>query len=301
MFQKTVLFVRNFVRDESAVSAVFGALLLLGIFSVIFSVFLVTALPAWVMHQESEERDLLHADVLTFSENAGILSRSAASGFFLPRTQVLSSRNSTVAADENGGTFLFRADTDLPPEVESILKTGSNPDYFKLSSGSLLFIENYQQLPDQFYFYGPAGLILCQEDGASFILPPSVYLSRGDSGKILLQLSGYIVECHSSAVSGVNTVICFRNVQTVYAYDFVSEVELRYVPPTGPNFGSDSIFYENRDIAVEYYLSDLASSIQENFPEIEAVYKSEIAGLTLTSETPIELDIQITVLQVEFE
>jgi len=301
MFQKIVPSFKKYVRDQSAVSVIFGALLLLSLFSVIFSVFLVTALPAWTMYQEAEESDLLYADVLKFSENVDTISQSGGSGLFFPKSQILFSRRSTVIADENGGFLLYRAEMNLPPEVESVLKTDPASDYSKLSSGSVLFINSYMQLPDQFYFCGPAGLILCQEDGASFIRPPPIYLSRGDDDQILLQLSGYIIECRSSAVSGANSVICFRNVRTVNAHDFVSEVKILYVPPTALNVESDSIFYENRDIAVENYLSGLAALIQENYPKIEAVYNNEIACLTLTSETLIEIDIQITVLQIEFE
>jgi len=337
MFQKIVLSVKKYVRDESAVSVIFGALLLLSLLSVLFSVFLVTALPAWTQYREAEESDLLYADVLKFSENAGPLSRSDVSGSSFPKNQILSSRQSTAMVDENSGFLLFWAEINVPPEVESLLKMGtnlspnpgsnpgpnsgpnsgqnpgpnsgqnpgqnpsSNSVYFKLSSGSVHFINSYTQIPDQFYFCGPAGLILCQEDGASFIRPLPIYLSRGDGGKILLQLSGYIVEGRSSAVSGANSVICFRNVQTVYAHDFVSEVEIRYVPPAALNVGLDEIFYENRDIAVETYLSNFAALVSDNYPEIEAVYKDEIVCLTLTSEKPIEIDIQVTVLQIEFE
>ncbi|MCL2549358.1 MAG: hypothetical protein FWE78_00135 [Methanimicrococcus sp.] len=306
MLQKIVLSLKlsfkKYALDQSAVSVIFGALLLLSIFTVLFSVFLVTALPAWTMHKEAEESDLLYADVLKFSENTDTFSRSGASGSFHPQTQILSSRHSTVMADETGGFLLFQAEMNLPPEVVSLLKTESVPGQnFKLSSGSVLFINSYTQIPDQFYFYGPAGLILCQEDGASFIRPPPIYLSRGDGGKILLQLSGCIIECRSSSVSVSNPAVCFRNVRTVYVHDFVSEVEIRYVPPAVFSVDPDLVFYENRDIAVENYLSGLAVSISDNFPEIEAVYRDEIAVLTLTSETPIEIDIQITVLQIEFE
>jgi len=309
MFQKIVLSVKKYVRDESAVSVIFGALLLLSLLSVLFSVFLVTALPAWTQYREAEESNLLYADVLKFSDNAGTLSRSDVSVSSFPKSQILSSRQSTAMVDENSGFLLFWAEINVPPEVESLLNMDTNPSpnsgpnsgYFKLSSGSVYFINSYTQIPDQFYFCGPAGLILCQEDGASFIRPPPIYLSRGDGGKILLQMSGYIVEGRSSAVSGANSVICFRNAQTVYAHDFVSEVEIRYVPPAALNVDSDSIFYENRDIAVETYLSNFAALISGNYPEIEAVYKDEIVGLTLTSEKPIEIDIQVTILQIEFE
>jgi len=301
MFQKIVPSFKKYVRDQSAVSVIFGALLLLSLFSVIFSVFLVTALPARTLSLEAEESDLLYADVLKFSENVETISRSGGSGSLFPKSQILFSRQSTVMTDENGGFLLFRAEMNLPQEVESVLKTDPASDYLKLSSGSVLFINSYTQLPDQFYFFGPAGLILCQEDGSSFIRPPPIRLSRGDDGKILLQLSGYIIEGRSSAVSGVNSVICFRTVRTVYAHDFVSEIEILYVPPAALNVHSDSIFYENRDIAVKNYLSGLAALISDHYPEIDVVYERNSGGLTLTSVAPIEIDIQITVLQIEFE
>lgn len=295
MFPQVRHFLHRFLQNKSGVSVIFGALLLLSIFSVFLSVFLITALPALEMYRESAESDLLFRDVLNFSETVDAFSSfSNASDLFL------FARGAAVSADENGGKFLFRADMTLPPDPAAVPESVSFPDYFELSSGSVVFINAYTQIPDQFYFYGPAGLILCQEDGASFIRRPPVSLTRGEDDRILLRLSGRLIRNGDPLISESSGTVHVRG-QTVYLHDFISEIEIRYIPPPAVNIESDEIFYENRDIAVEKYLSETAVRIGQAFPEIEAVYRDEIVALTLSSDVPMEADIQIMTLIIDFE
>ena len=293
-------FLKRFFQNQSGVSVVFGALLLFSICVVFLSVFLVYAVPAWEMYRESEENDSLYLSVIQFSNTLESFPRqsvSAKSQGFLS----LPSSNATVFTDPDG-EFLFSADLSLPPESEMYLKTESSiPGYYVLSRGSVIFFDSYHQLPDQFYFVGPSSLLLCQNEGASFIHPLSIRFVRGSDGQILLLLSGQIFKCDSAPIFGKKKIIQYRETKTVEIHDFVSEFEIRYAPSLSDYSSIHSVFYENKDIAMETRLFDFGSQGMNDFPEIEIVYKDEISSLIISSEVPIEVDICVTEFEIIFE
>ena len=291
---------RSFFRDQSGVSAIFGAFLLLGIAVVFLSAFLVYAVPAWELQKESEENNSLYLSVIQFSNDIDSLSGKPFSNFSSFQKNILLPPSNAVILTDSGGEFLFSADFSIPPESEAYLKSESSvPEYFVLSRGSVIFSNSYQQLPDQFYFVGPSALLLCQNEGASFIKSPAVRIIKGSDGRILLTLSGQIFKSESSPVFGDKAVIRYRETKTIMIHDFVSDIEIRYVPSSSSYPQTHSIFYENRDIASELWLSDFSHRIADDFPEIEAVYRDEISSLIISSEVPIEIDICITEFEIE--
>ena len=299
---KIVESLKSFFQNQSGVSVIFGALLLFGICIVFLSAFLVYAVPAWELQKESEENDSLYLSVIQFSNDINALNQKSGSGFSSFQGFILlPPSNATVSADA-GGEFLFSADLSIPSESETYLISESSVSgYFVLSRGSVIFSNSYHQLPDQFYFVGPSSLLLCQNEGASFIQSPSVRFVRGSDGQILLLLSGQIFKCDSSPIFGENAVIRYRETKTITIHDFVSDFEIRYVPSSSYFPQIHSVYYENRDIASEFWLSDFDSRLTDDFPEIEAVYKNEISSLTISSAVPIEIDIRITEFEIGFE
>jgi hypothetical protein len=293
-------FLKSFFQNQFGVSAIFGALLLFGICVLFLSAFLIYAVPAWELQQESEENDSLYLSVIQFSNETEIISQKAGfspfqSVFLLPPS------NATVLTDTDGG-FLFLADLSIPSESESyLLSESSVSGYYVLSRGSVIFSNSYHQLPDQFYFVGPSSLLLCQNEGASFVKSPSVRFVRESDGRILLTLSGQIFKSESSPIFGEKSVVRYRETKTVMIHDFVSDVEIRYVPSPSSYLQTYSIFYENRDIASEMWLSDLAGRLAIDFPEIEAVYTDELSSLIISSAVPIEIDICITEFEIELD
>jgi len=293
-------FLKRFFQNRSGVSVVFGALLLLSICVVFLSVFLVYAVPSWEMYRESEENDSLYLSVIQFSNTLN--SYPQQSGSAKPRRFLsLPPSNATVFTD-SGGEFLFSADISLPLESEMyLINESSVPGYYVLSRGSVIFSDSYHQLPDQFYFVGPSSLLLCQNEGASFIHSPFIHFVRGSDGRILLLLSGQIFKCDSAPIFGEKKVIQYRETKTVEIHDFVSDFEIRYVPSSSAYPSIHSAFYENKDIAMETRLFDFGSQSMNDFPEIEIVYKDEISSLIVSSEVPIEVDICVTEFEIIFE
>ena len=298
LLSKIRIFMRSFFRDQSGVSAIFGAFLLLGIAVVFLSAFLVYAVPAWELQKESEENNSLYLSVIQFSNDIDSLSGKPFSNFSAFQKSILLPPSNATILTDSGGEFLFSADFSIPPESEAYLKSESSvSDYFVLSRGSVIFSNSYHHLPDQFYFVGPSSLLLCQNEGASFIKSPAVRIIKGSDGRILLTLSGQIFKSESSPVFGDKAVIRYRETKTVMIHDFVSDIEIRYAPSS--DLQTYSIFYENRDIASELWLSDFSRRIADDFPEIEAVYRDEISSLVISSEVPIEIDICITEFEIE--
>ena len=293
-------FIKSLFRDQSGVSTLFGALLLLSIAVVFLSAFLVYALPAWELHQESEENDTLFLSIVRFSNDADSMSQKSQTGISDFQSVVLPPSNASIFTDTGGG-FVFFSDLSIPPESENYLKTESSvQNYYALSSGSVMVFNEYNQLPDQLYFVSPSFLLLCQSEGASFIKSPSAHFIESD-GRFILFLSGEILKCDSSPIFGEKAVIRYRKNRTVEIHDFVSDFEIRYVPPPSALFESHSIFYENRNIAAESWLSDFSSRISADFPEMDIVYKDEISSLCISSAVPIEVDIRITEFEIELD
>jgi len=303
MFSRVKIFefLKSFFQNQSGVSAIFGALLLFGIGIMLLSAFLVYAIPAWELHSESEENDSLYLSVIQFSNDIDSFFQKSPDFSFGHGVLLFPPSNAIVLTDA-GGEFLFSADISVPPESETYLKSDSSvSDWYVLSRGSVLFFNSYHQLPDQVYFVGPSSLLLCQNEGAAFVKSPAIRFSRAFDGRILLSLSGQVFKSNSSPVSGEKAVIRYRETKTIMIHDFVSDIEIRYVPSLSAYPQMHSGFYENRDIALEFWLSDFGSRIADDFPEIEVVYKDEISGLVISSAVPIEIDICITEFEIELD
>ncbi|WNY29156.1 hypothetical protein MmiEs2_13740 [Methanimicrococcus stummii] len=293
LFQKT----KEMFRDESGVSVIFGALLLLSILALFISLFLTAAIPAKIMAEESAENDRLLSDILKFSETND-------SGSFS-----FHSNHSTIHVfeSEKHGIY-FSADISIPPETESFLKAGAFSgefDSYRLSSGGLLFSCDYSQIPDCDYFLGDSSLLLIQDDGFSYLLPPVVNVYQ-NQGNILISLSGDLVRSTSSSVFGNLTTVNYKIIQTAEVYDFVSEIRIYYVPPESKSkLNPDSVFGEIETVQKEAFsewLFQFEKKLNRDFPELktELETESDFENLTLiiSSETPFEID--ITVHEIEY-
>ncbi|WP_318785020.1 hypothetical protein [Methanimicrococcus hacksteinii] len=358
-----IQFFQKFIRDESGVSAVFGALLLLAVLSLFFSAFLLTAVPAQIMAEESDKNEQLLSDILKLSENPASSGRSS-----------FHSQYASVHT-ETGGGIIFCADLSVPAETKSFLEadddldslfpgidfgarsemnfgsdsdsdldsdsysnldsdSDSDPDFdsdsdsdfdsdsgsdfysasdsnfdsdlysdfvpYQLSSGSLLFSCRYSQLPDCVYSSGDSSLLLIQNEGFSFLKPPSVSVRRGGDGGILLSLSGDLVHFTSSPAFGNLTVLDYRVVQTADVHDFVSFVCVRYVPPASSESGILNEVSSAKKAAFALYFSQLNDRINRDFPELESEFDSKNLILTISSSSSFEIDVRVREIEYDF-
>ena len=303
--------VTGWMRGDSGVSVIFGAFLLLAILTVFISAFLIYWIPAQQLGKESTENETLFLSVLRFSEKLDDLNVPSSSFSSSFKSQTFPS-NVTVLVNENDGRFLFSAPVTLLPESEKVIRTGFSLDddifsdlpddreWFILGSGSALFYNKYEQLPDQIYFIGPSSLLLSQEDGASFIQEPSVFITRGSSNQIFMSLSGFIVQTNNAPVFEKNPTLRYRLIKTVQIHDFVPDVSIRYVSPETPAFQLSSDFYSHRDEAYDTWFLNTREMIQSDYPEIDVYFDSDSMSLCLISSVPIEIDVQIIVIAFEY-
>lgn len=308
-FKKPVLM----LRDDSGVSVIFGALLLLAIFAVFLSAFLITAIPAKIMSDESAGNDLLLSEILQFSES------EAFSG-----STVFHSDYSTVQIAE-GGEIVFAANISVPPETESFLKSdysfdsslnpfsnpssGSAGDFalYKLSSGSLLFSCRYSQIPDRFYSFGDSSLLLIQEGGSSFLKPPAVRVWRNKDDKILFSMRGDVLHFPSSSSSSSSlspslvfsnlTTLNYRIIQTADVHDFVSEICIFYLPPESDSFLNETAAAQ-KEKAFQDWLLKFENELNRDFPELKTESDFEKGMLVISSDSLFEID--VTVREIEY-
>lgn len=316
MSQKKLVF--RMIRDESGVSAVFGALLLLAIFTVFLSAFLATAVPAKIMQDESEKNDLLLSGIFDLSEKAASSGR-----------QSFQTQYSVIQADENSGGIIFAADLSMTPETASFLKSdadfdlaaifgrgfdslfdeddeendngfgaGSNFSAYRLSSGSLLFSCRYSQIPDAVYSFGSSSVLLVQEDGSSFLKPPEISV-RENNGQFLISLSGDLIRSSSSSVFGNLTVLNYKVVQTAEVHDFASFVCIQYVPPESESLLND---FERNEIENSFihHFAQIDEEINRNFTELRSEFDSKTRTLTISSDSPFEIDIFVREIEYSF-
>jgi hypothetical protein len=308
MVEKNKNRITRWIRSESGVSVIFGALLLLSILTVFILVFLVYAIPAYQLEKESVENDTLFLSVLLFSEKLENLQSFSPSSSF--KSQSFPS-NAAVLVNEKDGCFLFSAPLSLPPESEKSIASNfslnhdvfsdisKNTEWFFLSSGSVMFYNQYEQLPDQVYFVGPSSFILSQEDGASFIQEPAIFLIRGSNNQIYISLSGFIVRNNNDPVFEKNPTLRYRLIKTIFAHDFVSCVAIRYAAPETTAFQLPSDFYGSREKVYTSWFLKLQETIQSDYPEIDVYFDPDSMSLYLISSVPIEIDVQI--MEIEFE
>ncbi|MDR0768091.1 MAG: hypothetical protein LBE57_06635 [Methanosarcinales archaeon] len=294
--------VKEMFRDESGVSVIFGALLLLAILTLFLSAFLLTALPAKVMSEESADNDLILSGILKLSEKT---AASSSHSFY--------SKHSAIQAVESEGGILFAVASGLsaPPETESFLKSdsfnhdlffGFNDDladdfvFYRLSSGSLIFSSRYSQIPDRVYSLGDSSLLLIQEGGSSFLKPPAVFVRKND-GKILISMSGDIIRSASSPVFGDLTTLNYRVIQKAEVYDFATAVCIFYIPP-----GQDSFFNETvavqREKAFKQWILEFENNLNRNFPELKTKSDADNLMIVISSDSAFEID--ITVREIEY-
>lgn len=287
-------FFKRLLRDKSGVSAVFGVLLILGLLSLFLSAFWITALPARIMLEESEEAQLLYFSVLRFSEGLNhSLSRHSSDS---TGAALFSSNLTLLVSSEE--CLKWRADVSLPPASREFLRT--EDDFYVLGRGSVIFSARYRQIPDHIYFLGPFGLVLSQEDGALFKEAPPIRLIRGKDNRILMKLSGRIIESDSLPLFGNAAAIRCDEIHSVAVHDFVSEIEIL------PIFSSSDIDYyspfdEHKEKAVEEWFSDFSRTVAEYFPEMTVTLNPETGGFIFASSVPFEIDIQTSVVRIEFE
>ncbi|WNY27697.1 hypothetical protein [Methanolapillus ohkumae] len=109
----------RFLKNRSGVSAVFGALLLLGILAVAISLITANVLPARALLEEEKEEKIFFSSVLLFAEKINLLMKKSISftgqSDFVSETQIIVSKNTSVFADENAGYFFVRTNATLPP------------------------------------------------------------------------------------------------------------------------------------------------------------------------------------------
>ena len=284
--------------------------MLLSILTVFILAFLVYAIPAYQLEKESMENDTLFLSVLHFSEKLGDLQPSSSLSSSSLKSQSFPS-NVTVLVNENDGFFLFSAPVSLPPESEKAVKSKFSLDHdvfsevsgetqwLFLSSGSVMFFNQYEQLPDQIYFVGPSAFILSQEDGASFIQDPEIFIIHGSNNQIFMSLSGVIVQNNNDPVFEKNPTLRYRLTKTIFAHDFVSCIAIRYIPPETSAFQISSDFYDNRDGIYNSWFLRIQETIQSDYPEIDVYFDPDSMSLYLISSVPIEIEIQI--MEIEFE
>lgn len=284
-------FLKKLFRDESGVSVIFGALLLLAVFTVFLSAFLITAVPAKIMSEESAGNDLLLSEILKHSDNEVPAGRVS-----------FHSDYSTVHVIEDGG-ILFAADISLPPETKSFLKPDlifnsvNDFDFYQLSSGSLLFSCRYSQIPDCLYSSGESSLLLIQEDGSSFIKPPAISVRRNKEDKILLSMRGDVIRFSSSAAFGHLTTLNCDIFQTAEVHDFISEIRISYSPPApGPVLNETAAV--QKENAFRQWMLKFENELNLDFPELKTDWNPEKRMLVISSDSLFEID--ITVCEIEY-
>ena len=314
---------RSFLSDSSGVSVIFGAALLLGILMLVFSAYLITAVPAQILSKESAAQDSFHSNLLVLFEKITNPAAGFSSTFSKRGVQFFSSEHTTAFIDENDGRFLFAADISLPPESEKFLKTEDSDDlndskfskfleetdfefeYFEiytLGGGSIIFSNSYTQLPDNVYYFDPFSLIFSQKDGAVSVSPPSIRLSKNESGSALLSISGRILKSDSSSVFGNQTMLVFDRLQKAEGVGFVTAAAFQYIPsPTADSLITDAGFAENRIECIRNQFDDFHQRIQSEYPGFDSVYDSENICLFIYSEKPFEIYFCVEEFAIGFE
>ena len=309
----------NFLSDSSGVSVIFGAVLLLGILMLFFSAYLITAVPAQILSEESANQELFHSDLLNLFEKIANPAADFSSIGSKRGTHFFSAKHSAGFVDENGGRLLFEADIVLPPESEEFLKTEETEvkkikkvkiseeaeeafEIYTLGSGSIVFFNSYTQLPDRAYYFGPVSLILSQKDGAVSVTPSAVRLSKNESGSALISLSGQIFKGRAAPVFGNQTAVFFERLQKAEGIGFTTALSVWYIPPPNDDLSFTSAeFAENRDECIRKMFYDLHRQIQSEYPDLDSVYDSENICLQIHSEKPIEIYFCVEEFAVAFE
>ncbi|WP_316556952.1 hypothetical protein [Methanimicrococcus hongohii] len=278
------------------------------------------------MQDESADNVLLLSDILKFSEN------TASSGSYS-----FHSKNSTIYAVETGGImFAVFPVLTVPPETESFLKSNSvfnPPDFFdsdndfnsdddsdddfddnsdddfddnsdddfafyRLSSGSLIFSSRYSQIPDNIYSSDGSSVLLIQEDGFSFVKPPSIFVRKYD-GKFLISMSGDIIRSSSSPVFGDLTILNYKVVQKAEVYDFATTICIYFVPPVSNSFSNLNEAIElQTENAFKKWILEFESDLNRNFPELKT--ESDIDNLMIMISSDSGFEIDITVREIEY-
>ena len=266
--------------------------------------------------------------------SSGFSSFSSKRGFqIFSSPGSVSSSETVIYVDENGGRFVFAAELNLPPESEKFLKTDGldfsqlNPDLieqveqiehfdnfsnfqtYTLSSGSIIFSNSYSQLPNQVYFLGPSSLILSQNDGAVSVFPFPIHFSENESGSLLLSISGQIFKSNSSPVFGNRTLLSFEQTQKAEGVYFATAVAIQYQAIEKSNSSEIKSGIEtnlknniqNRDEAIEKSLFDFHKFIESEYSDLESFYDSETFSLLIYSEKPFEIHFLVEEFNIEFE
>ncbi|MDL2261487.1 hypothetical protein LJC08_04565 [Methanimicrococcus sp. OttesenSCG-928-J09] len=292
-----------FLGNNEGVSTIFGALLLLAIAAVFISAFLLTAIPAQIMLEESEDSSRLESDIIRFSEQ----NNPAGSLFF-------QTAYTSVFADETADQIIFSADLTMPPETKAFLKTvgdiqppDSSDDVFQssdvycLSSGSLLFLSKYSQIPDSAYSIGASSILLIQDDGFSFLKTPDISFRRGKDDQILLTMSGTIVKSNSSSVFGNRTHVRFFTIQSAEIYDSVPAIAFQFIPASNNSKGGSELeLNEAKTEAFKKWTANFENVLLRDFPELEIETDDETLTLFVFSETPFDIDIKIREIEYDF-
>ncbi|MDR2945030.1 MAG: hypothetical protein LBU81_08165 [Methanosarcinales archaeon] len=284
------------IRDGSGVSSIFGASLLLAILVVFLSAFLITAVPAKIMAEESEYNNRLVSDLLRFSEQKHF------GGSFFLKTDYTS-----VTADEISDQIIFTADLTLLPETKTFLKTEGDfssfdsdllsQETFCLSSGALLFSNSYSQIPDSVYSLGASSILQIQDDGFSFLKTPDIFFRRGKNGQILLIMSGDFVKLKSSPVFGDRICIRSFTIQSAEVYDSVSAVAFQYIPSHHSKISFETM--RPKAEAFKKWAAQFENELARDFPELKIENDAENLILIISSETPFDID--LTVREIEFD
>ena len=311
----------NFLSDSSGVSVIFGAVLLLGILMLFFSAYLITAVPAQILSEESANQESFHSDLLNLFEKMANPAADFSSIGSKRGTRFFSAEHSAGFVDENGGRLLFEADIVLPPESAEFLKTKDTEgkevkisekaeeeaeekafEIYTLGSGSIVFFNSYTQLSDRVYYFGPASLILSQKDGAVSVTPAAVRLSKNESGSALISLSGRVFKSGGAPVFGNQTAVFFERLQKAEGVGFATALSVWYIPPPNDDFSFTSAeFAENRDECIRKMFYDLHRQIQSEYPDLDSVYDSKNIRLQIHSEIPIEIYFCVEEFAVAFE
>ncbi|MDY0266777.1 MAG: hypothetical protein RBQ94_03910 [Methanimicrococcus sp.] len=307
MSQKSIL---SFLKEDTGVSTVFGALLLLAVLTVFLSAFLAIAVPAYKMSEESKKDDRLLSDIFILMESP-------------PQKKIqktFHTEDVVLRADENSGGFLFAAFVSVPPDTSSFLRYDGKsqnskifdelqspphlsslpPDseYYILSRGSLFFSCRYSQIPERSYLLEDASLLLLQKSGHVFLTPPNISI-RKSNDRILLSMSGDIILSGSSPVFANRTVVKSETLQKAEIHDFVSFLAIQYLPPNTDSFLSAKE-KEQKTEAVSRYFSDLNHTIHLNFPELISEWDEENSTLLISSESAFELDCTVREIRYSF-
>ncbi|MDV0446839.1 hypothetical protein MsAg5_06980 [Methanosarcinaceae archaeon Ag5] len=317
MKQKKNLIYRLF-KDKSGASAVFGALLLLGIAAVAASVIAADVLPAISQKAEEKEERLFFAAVVSFSEKMDRLMKQSVSftgrNYSLSENQIIAAENSSVFADENAGCFLIWTNATLPPSSTFLIaknhsfsepetdrdedenETRQPYEALTLSQGSVLFFKTYDHLPDQMYFYGPSSFILAQRNGAASVFSPQA-VTQND-GKTLISLSGQVFKSHTPAVESDQKNIRFDVTKTATIRDRVNYLEIQYVPNSLPA-SEFSDFYNYRNKKIEEQMAAAAEKLNA-LPGWTSAFDPETKIIQMESEIPFEIEIVVSEIEIEF-